>query len=306
MTDLQLDRFEVATWIPTELDFYYAHRTEASQRQLQQIVALHETEDEHLPSALGTWGRGSHAYSCQRQNAFDNLQVPADYPFTGSNYLTFGIGTFIHGVLQVAHHLYRHTSTPCTGEITCPHSDALLEHTVDLRPKGWDHSGRIDMFEQADGIPVELKSTSDFGFKKATGKPGQGPSMEHLVQPATYALGLDAEWLQISYVNKGKHDAFATWLIPMEVAEPFALDELRTMERSRELVHEDGMLPPRWQAKHGFIDKVPAHVRDTGKWGNPFFCSGCRWNGLCSDLPTDAVPLDVLGIDGPVAAGVVS
>lgn len=305
-TELALDRFQVPEQTPEALDYWHTHKDAASQAMITALLEI-EKLDDHLPSALGTWGRGSHAYSCTRQNALENLRADPDYPRSGATMLTFGIGNFIHAHIQVAWHRWHHHETPCTGRQDCPHSNILIEPTVDLRPMGHDVSGHIDMLRMApdtDTIPFEIKSVSEYAFNKATGrgrsKACEGPKLDHVVQAGIYASGVGADDLRIIYVNKGKHDNFAEWQIPLDEVMPFIEGEIRLMARTAEVV-AGGELPPRYQSEFGSIASVPPHISVSGKWGKPFFCSGCQFNKTCSDLPSGAVPLESVGLSAPIS-----
>jgi hypothetical protein len=202
-------------------------------------------------------------------------------------------------VIQTAWHTFGHTDASCTGEPDCPHSNWTIEKTVDLRP-GHDVSGHIDLYDGTEDQPIEIKGKSDFGYVKAVGmgrRQAEGPEVGEVVQAGIYAYGAGAESLRMLYTNKGKHDSFAEWVIPMEIVEPLVVDELRVMGRTREQVWDEGMLPPRWQAEIGMIEAPGLHVTVTGKWPKPFFCGGCPWNKTCRDLPTEAVPLSRVGIE---------
>lgn len=298
--------YEVAPLTPDILTTYYDNRTAESQHILDELLDVHNIEP-GLPSALGTWGRGSHAHGCQRSNALENLDVPRDYPHSGASMLTFAIGTHIHAVVQAAWHTALHPDEPCTGTVACPHG-VQLEATVDNRPKGYDHSGHVDILWTPDRDTteaVEIKSVSDYGYRLAIGKQmwgkkvAHGPKHEHVAQAGEYAYGAGADQVRLIYINKGKHDSITEWVIPIEDVMPLVVADLEQQEETRELVQDKGMLPPRWQVEHGYIDDVPQHVSVTGKWGDPFFCSGCAWNDLCPTLPTAAVPLGAAGIEVP-------
>jgi len=150
--------------------------------------------------------------------------------------------------------------------------------------------------EDSKSVCCEIKSTSDFGFKLATGaklksngqwnkkdQKAEGPKREHILQVGISAKSIDADYLAIVYARKtaAKDEPIIhEWRFKVEDFEGAIQDEIARLKHIVELVR-GGRIPDR-EYQGGVIDN-PKTVR--------FPCGYCQYLKPCLTLGAGEVEI---------------
>lgn len=241
------------------------------------------------PTACGTGLRGSQAYVCDRQIAFQAARVPECEELPYTTLLAFNFGQAMHEKVQAS--------------LEALWGDFESEVQVDLRPLGYNCSGHADGHNVIDdtGTVYEIKTMKAYPFKLAKGGEFK---IEHALQAGIYALGLGADSIHLVYICKegnfrDKVTAGDTleFRIGMDEVLPsygqtlrsLVVEELDRLQRVWDQV-KDGVVPARWIPGHGHVEQVPSYLQ---KKVSPWNCAYCSFNSACRSMPTEAVPVEL-------------
>ena len=243
------------------------------------------------PTACGTPLRSSMAMKCERAVALDVAGVPGTAELGTTTLIAFRVGTSMHEFCQEA--------------MAHAFPDLEAEALVDLRPMGFEVSGAADWLfthGEINGRPRrlvgELKTMGAFAFKLSRNE--DAPKIEHIAQAAMYAIGLEADGVQMCYISKEsgswkdniKPGQILEWIYEMDdivhgqSVYDIGMTELMRLQGIWELI-QDGTVPPRHIPGHGFVDSVPR----VGSSDKPWNCRYCDHNEVCSTMGVDAVPI---------------
>jgi hypothetical protein len=223
----------------------------------------------------------SSAGGCARAIAF-RITGLEGAPLTGDSLFNFHIGNAVHDLIQTA------------LLVKVPGAKAEVNGVI-----GDFITCRADLSylaEDSKKVCCEIKTTSDFGFKLATGaklksngqwnkkdQVGEGPKIEHILQVGISAKGLDAEYLAIVYARKtATKDEVVTWewRFKIEQWETEIQAEIARLKQIVETVSE-GRIPDR--EYQGKILDNPAITR----WP----CQYCDFRSPCLKLGAGEVKI---------------
>ena len=281
------------------------------------------------PTADGTLFRISDSMSCHRKRTLAAHGVAPTNEIDGDSLSNFEAGTLWHEGYQraAAKLLGAELEVPVSfkPEVSLSgHADGLYWLPTDSY---WD--------EYPQRVVLEIKTTKEKGwylrtlgkfdptYKKTHGDPG--PAVEHITQAALYAIGLDADFIHLVYINKNtgrSRDTATNWKVdPKEELDCdgewfFELDEelpfldappglpwTPRLLAQAELTavyelsswHRDGMVTARevpWVGNIDYVLKPGETPKDAPKGTNAFYqCGTCPFNDLCRSLPAGPVPL---------------
>lgn len=227
-----------------------------------------------LPDGV-LYASASSAGGCARAIALRVAKLEQTDPPTPDSLVNFYIGDAVHDVVQRAIvEKWPNATTEDGGVI----GDFLV-----------GHSDILYSAEDNERVVCEVKSTSDFGFKLATGvklksngqwnkkdQQAEGPKREHKLQAGIYAVMHDAKYIAIVYVRKtaAKDEPILwEWRFTTESLKDATEAEI---ERLRGIVESvrGGLLPDR--EFNGEIIANPKSVR--------FPCGYCGYKKACISL----------------------
>ena len=174
------------------------------------LIALDKDKDRRSPEGLRV--RASSAGRCARAIGFQICGLEQTNPPTPDSLVNFWIGDRVHDLVQQA--------------ILKQWPGAEIETKGTIGGWLWGHSDVLYRAEDGELVVLEIKSTADFGFEKATGvalksngrwkkkepDPPEGPKKEHLLQAGIYAVMHGARYIAIVYVRKtAAKDEPVTW-----------------------------------------------------------------------------------------------
>ena len=241
------------------------------------------------PTACGTGLRGSQAYTCDRQVAFQAARVAECEELPYETLLAFHFGRAMHEKVQEGLHALW--------------GDFESEVQVDLRPLGYDISGHADgvMTEGDVKTVVEIKTATAYPFKLCM---RGGPKIEHVLQAGIYAMGAGADAIHIVMISKDasyrdgiKPGMTLEFRLRMDqevpghgaTVESLVVDELLRLQRVWDQVLA-GQIPGRDVPGYGYVDQVPNYLQ---KKVQPWNCAYCSFNSYCQSLPTGPVPVEL-------------
>lgn len=258
---------------------------------LETFMRHENAEEGGRPTAFGTSLRGSYSRKCARQLGFQIAGVPETEEISLETLINFLLGRIVHEKIQQA-------LTNLVGGFEA-------EVPVDLRPLGYDLSGHIDgrLPEGDDVYALEIKTVNAYPSKLVR---DEGPRLDDLLQAGIYAVGLDGcvgvhmvyVFKESSYRDKLRQGEIVEYRVPLDenYGDEFGplgvstLRELVTVELDRlkeigELVESD-IIPARDIPGFGRVEAPPGYG---DKKGQPWQCRFCRWNRVCSVMPTGRV-----------------
>lgn len=278
--------------------------------------------------------RHSDAGACARSVALSALDTPPSDPMDLTGVHNTSLGTIIHEAWQEVlaerypDALIEPKVQTCDGA-GAGHIDAVVTipeggEWIEVPDTDADPGGRGDFLDKV--IEVELKTVGGFAYKMAVGERGapQGPKHEHRVQSALNAKAVDADEAVIAYlskeaisVNAAKRKNLselarfcAEWTMTRDEYLPLAeAEEARVLGILRLL--DEGTLParkiPSPELPTGAVIVDPS----TGRWevkgdagiedtGTFWACGYCRFQTLCTDMPSgrcsvDEIPVELRG-----------
>lgn len=247
------------------------------------LIAEREAR-EIIPSLLGDrlHANASSAGGCTRAIGLKVLGIRPTEPITGDSLFNFYIGDAIHDKIQAA----MLAKIPDAEKEVSGVIEDFITCRADLKYPA----------EDSKIICCEIKSSSDFGFKLATGaklksnaqwnkkdqKP-EGPKREHILQVGISAKSMNADYLCIVYARKtAAKDEPILWEWRFKV-EDFDSEIQAEIERLKQIVilARAGKIPDR--EYQGEILQNIEKIR----WP----CGYCNYLTLCQSL--DAGEIDV-------------
>ncbi len=246
--------------------------------------------DSSKPTADGSFLRVSSIGNCIRQQIYDGLRAPveAGNPDTAANGLVAReIGNTLHSQVQCAMETdpvfekFRSEVRVSFPEVMrSGHADGVY---LWFHNKFGKFQGRICV--------VEIKTMRNFAFRKAR---KEGPREQHLLQAATYALGLNVHAVHMVYIctdatpGKWKDQAKAgdtiEWVYELDDRVEESGATLRTIT---EYVLEMEMRETITALQTGV---VPLGLKGSGGSGDtPWECGYCSYRKLCESPEGDSI-----------------
>ncbi len=153
---------------------------------------------------------GSSNFYCARTLAYKMSGEP-EKVIEGRSRNAFWIGDAVHAMVKAQAVLFG-------APVVYPKADGV-EHVVSVVLAGDTIRGHVDLVVEIDGalIPVEIKSMSDYGFKKATsaiakGKPGTENTFGYVDQLQVYIHAMGAPRGLFIGVNKSTGHIYDEWV----------------------------------------------------------------------------------------------
>ena len=260
---------------------------------LETYMRHENTEEGGRPTAFGTALRGSYSRKCARQLGFSIAGVPETEDISLETLINFLLGRIVHEKIQDA------LANLVTGFES--------EVPVDLRPLGYDLSGHIDgrLPEGENVYALEIKTVNAFPSKLVR---DEGPRVDDLVQAGIYAVGLEGcvgvhmvyVFKESSFRDKLRQGQIIEYRVPLDehygdefgplgasTLRELVTEELERLKEIGDLV-KNNIIPPRDIPGFGRVDAPPGYG---DKRGQPWQCRFCRWNRVCSVMPSDRVGL---------------